>query len=81
MVRASNGDDQPCNSGNSLQYRMAPETARCVADRCAMWRWEPRTASVPTTTLGAGGEPARTFKNRTVRTHGYCGLAPLHQTN
>lgn len=55
--------------------------ARCVATECAMWRWEHTTASVPTTTLGASGEPARTFETRTVRTHGYCGLAPIHSTN
>jgi hypothetical protein len=54
--------------------------SRCIADQCAMWRWEHTTASVPTTTLGAGGEPARTFETRTVRTHGYCGLAPIHST-
>ena len=47
----------------------------CISDQCAMWRWEHTTASVPTTTLGASGEPARTFEIRTVRTHGYCGLA------
>lgn len=54
--------------------------ARCIAAECGMWRWEPTTASVPTTTLGAGGDPAQTFEQRTVKTHGYCGLAPLHAT-
>lgn len=47
----------------------------CIADRCAMWRWVPTTASVPTITEGAGGQRARTFENKTVRTHGYCGIA------
>lgn len=55
------------------------QSPTCLADHCAMWRWEHTTASVPTTTQGAGGEPARTFETRTVKTHGYCGLAPLHQ--
>lgn len=52
--------------------------SRCIADQCAMWRWEHATASVPTTTLGAGGDPARTVETRTVHTHGFCGLAPMH---
>lgn len=38
MVRASNGEDMTANAGNSAQYRMGPESCRCIADRCAMWR-------------------------------------------
>lgn len=53
--------------------------ANCLGDRCAMWRWEHRTESAPTVTQGAGGQMARTYETKTVRTHGYCGLAPLHQ--
>ena len=53
-------------------------SAMCIADRCAMWRWEHTTASVPTTTTGAGGDPARTFEIRTVRTHGFCGMGGNH---
>lgn len=49
--------------------------AMCVADRCAMWRWEHTTASVPVTVEGAGAEQARTFEQRVVKTHGFCGLA------
>ena len=49
----------------------------CIAERCAMWRWEHTTASVPVVVEGAGGQRTRTFERRTVRTHGYCGLAPL----
>ena len=44
--------------------------ARCVADQCTMWRWERTTESVQSETQGA-----RTFKQRVVQTHGYCGLA------
>lgn len=38
MVRASNGNDQPANAGNSEAYR-TPPFARCIGDKCAMWRW------------------------------------------
>ena len=48
----------------------------CIADRCAMWRWEHTTASVPVVV-----NRARTFEQRVVRTHGYCGLAPLQKTD
>lgn len=68
-----------CNTEDLGRTRV-PESCRCIADKCAMWRWEHTTASVPTTTLGASGEPARTFETRTVRTNGYCGLAPIHST-
>lgn len=44
--------------------------ATCIADLCAMWRWEHTTKSVPTMTEGA-----RTFEQKVVKTHGYCGLA------
>lgn len=42
----------------------------CIADGCAMWRWEHTTESVQGETQGA-----RTFAVRVVQTHGYCGLA------
>lgn len=59
-----------------LETRISTSAAAgCIADKCAMWRWENTTASVPTTTEGASGLQARTFEQRTVRTHGYCGLA------
>lgn len=48
----------------------------CIAERCAMWRWEHTTASVPVIV-----NRARTFEQRVVRTHGYCGLAPLQKTD
>lgn len=57
----------PC-AVNDPTNSLAP--AACIADGCAMWRWERTTASVPTTTEGA-----RTFEQRVVKTHGYCGLA------
>ena len=52
----------------------------CIADRCAMWRWDNRWESVPKTIEGAGGASVKTFENKPVRTHGYCGLAPIHAT-
>lgn len=67
-----------CPMARVAQIGEEETAARCIADQCAMWRWEHATASVPTTTLGAGGEPGRTFETRTVQTHGYCGLAPMH---
>lgn len=65
-----------CNT-DALGRLRVPASCLCIADQCAMWRWEPTTASVPTTTEGASGLQARTFEQKTVRTHGYCGLAPL----
>lgn len=55
---------------------MTPDAAGCIADGCAMWRWEHTTASVPVVV-----NRARTFEQRVVRTHGYCGLAPLQKTD
>lgn len=74
MVRASNGEDHPSNAGSNPHYRV-PASCRCIAAGCAMWRWEYTTVSVPVTVEGAGAEQARTFEQRVVRTHGYCGLA------
>lgn len=54
---------------------------KCMADRCAMWRWEHTTASVPVEHKSIDGvREYTTYEQRTVRTHGYCGLAPLHST-
>lgn len=59
-----------------LETRISTSMAAgCIADQCAMWRWVHTTASVPTTTEGATGMPARVFEQKTVRTHGYCGIA------
>jgi len=74
MVRASNGNDYSANCGN-IEPDRTPGYARCIADKCAMWRWEYMTASVPVEVQGAGHDMARTFETRVVRTHGYCGLA------
>jgi hypothetical protein len=63
-----------CNS-DSLGRTRVPASCRCIADKCAMWRWEHMTDSVPTVTEGPSGLKARTFETRVVRTHGYCGLA------
>lgn len=37
--------------------------ARCIADKCAAWRWTPETVGNVTTTYAPGQRP------------GYCGLA------
>lgn len=60
-----------CNT-DALGGNRVPASCRCIADQCAMWRWEHTTASVPVIV-----NRARTFEQRVVRTHGYCGLAPL----
>lgn len=52
--------------------------ARCISTECAMWRWDQRWESVPKKIEGAGGQPVNSFEQRPVKTHGYCGLAPLH---
>lgn len=45
----------------------------CIADRCAMWRWEKTTKSIPV----VRGETRMyvTYEQRTMKTHGFCGLA------
>jgi len=63
-----------CNT-DALGRLRIPASCHCIADQCAMWRWEFTTASVPTTTEGASGMLARVFEQKTVRTHGYCGIA------
>lgn len=65
-------------SARYMQNRI-PGDCLCIADRCAMWRWEHTTASVPVV-KDAGANKYTTYEVRTVRTHGYCGLAPLHTT-
>lgn len=70
MVRASNGDDQPCNAGNSSDYRKAT-FARCIANECAMWRWVYTSASVPMKIENG----ATVYATKEIKTHGYCGLA------
>jgi hypothetical protein len=70
MVRALNGDDQPCNSGNGPDYRQ-PSYARCIADDCAMWRWVHTSASVPVKIENG----ATIYEIKETKTHGYCGLA------
>ena len=74
MARATSGSDEAGNCGNTPPFRI-PTYARCVSLNCAMWRWEHTTKSVPSKTLGMGGEPVNTFDVKVVQTHGYCGLA------
>lgn len=49
--------------------------ANCIGDRCAMWRWG------TTEQLPANAKPGELTAMERVpsTTHGYCGLAPLHQ--
>ena len=60
-----------CNT-DALGSLRVPASCRCIADKCAMWRWEHTTASVPVVV-----NRATTYEQRVVRTHGSCGLAPL----
>lgn len=78
VIAGVNHDAFDTRNRRSAENHIPLASCRCIADKCAMWRWVPMTESVPTVTLGASGQPARTFGAQTVRTHGYCGLAPLH---
>lgn len=49
--------------------------ANCIADGCSAWRWEKTTKSVPSHIEGATGSLVRVWEIRSVKTHGYCGLA------
>lgn len=62
-----------CNT-DALGGIRIPASCRCVADKCAMWRWEHTTVSAPVV-REAGACKYTTYEQRTVRTHGYCGLA------
>lgn len=64
-----------CNRDALGGFGAGINSCNCIADQCAMWRWEPTTESVPTVTEGASGMQARTYKQVTTRTHGYCGIA------
>ena len=61
-----------CNT-DALGGCRIPASCRCVAEQCAMWRWEHTTKSVPV----PGENGATCYEQRVVRTHGYCGLSPL----
>lgn len=82
-VAAFNRGTEDCNPTNANTEK-TPDAFKdkysctCIADKCAMWRWERTTRSVRQTTVGAFGVDVPTYEQRTVRTHGYCGLAPLH---
>jgi hypothetical protein len=78
MVRATSGSDHPGNAGNSPDYRN-PVFSKCIADKCAMWRWAYTTESVPADIEGPSGAIVRTFEQRVTQTQGYCGLAPMAQ--
>lgn len=63
-----------CNT-DALGGVRVPRSCRCIADDCAMWRWEHTTAMVAVVHDRDGGKPFTTYEQKTVRTHGYCGLA------
>lgn len=73
MVRASNGTDEPANCGNSEPYR-TPDYARCIADKCAMWRWTYEMAMRPTVKED-GTRRYTVYAQQRVFEQGYCGLA------
>lgn len=77
MVRASNGEDSPCNAGNGEEYR-SPKYARCIAQECAMWRWLPEPPAA-TVSIGIGLVTEELPRIPTER-RGYCGLAPIYHT-
>lgn len=52
-----------CNT-DALGGVRVPASCRCIADKCAMWRWEPGQGDL--VTPGASGY---------IPAHGYCGLA------
>lgn len=64
----------PMTRDRQLSEPCATNTmGRCIADKCAMWRWHPSVVLMPFTGAlvmpGHGGDiPAK----------GYCGLAPHH---
>lgn len=60
-----------CNT-DALGGMRVPASCRCIADKCAMWRWEP--------VYGPALEPLHPIcpprsGPRLEPTHGYCGLA------
>jgi hypothetical protein len=60
------GNRGPDGAHNALN------SCRCIADKCAMWRWEPRTG--PSKLSGHPIAPPLPGP-RMEPTHGYCGLA------
>lgn len=58
-----------CNSGG--KNARAPQGARCIADKCAMWRWSPETELQPAESPNG----ARIWESRAVKVRGYCGIA------
>lgn len=60
-----------CNSGGMAARN--PSSSRCIADNCAMWRWE--TYYAPPT----GAEPGKLVEGVLHRAGtGHCGLAGFH---
>lgn len=58
-----------CNT-DALGGMRIPKSCRCIADKCAMWRWATFDAAPP------GSEPGKLVACVKVRAGvGYCGLA------
>jgi len=67
-----------CNT-DALGGTRVPASCRCIADKCAMWRWgetshEWKTKVVDAPEMGPGGKRAVEVPVD-VPTRGYCGLA------
>lgn len=54
-----------CNT-DALGRLRVPASCRCIADKCAMWRWAP---------IDTAPFPAMTPIQKGDERHGYCGLA------
>lgn len=63
-----------CNTDALCGLRV-PASCRCIADKCAMWRWvERREPSMPDP--HSDTIPPRFLRGKLLpSTHGYCGLA------
>lgn len=61
-----------CNT-DALGRNRVPASCRCIADKCAMWRWEESVHFEHLTRLWIFPAGVIVHRNRTGR--GYCGLA------
>lgn len=56
-----------------------PDAGRCIAEKCAMWRWVPKFEEpkpLPKPSVGRGVTFLKPLPPKPVMpTHGYCGLA------
>lgn len=77
MVRLAASDGSSVPMGQTVMNRLqdgrkttVPDSSRCIADKCAMWRWA--TADMPP----PGAEPGKLVVGVPARLGvGYCGIA------